>query len=404
MRTGVALTIAGVLAVAAGPSSASTPADRVPASTSGVAANSARFSDPAGDVPAGGMDVTNVTVSNDNAGQLRFAIEIPSHQTLPTGKELQLAFDVDRNASTGSSAGNEYAIFVVGTGNTIGFYRYDAAQNVYLLVSGTPLVRQYSGGVLAIEFNRSILGTVSSFDIELYTGPEDFPTVDDFVPNTGKWTYEIKIDVTPPQQRVAIASFSRQPKTPVAGEGFTVSVGVRRVGWAGRFNGTVYCDAKIAGRRARWFGSVDPGRAACRWDIPAGAAGDTIRGSIGVSDGQSPVVTRRFTARIAPRKATLATGGASREQPRAGSRFYYALTVFVRTAGTESRISKGTVDCRATVSGRALANPENIVLKKEGIRCAWEVPAGTTGRMLVGTIVVRSQGATLRHRFSRRIR
>jgi hypothetical protein len=411
VRTGVVLMIAGAVAVPAASTAARSPTDRLPSSADVALANSARFSDPAGDAAAGGMDVTNVTVSNDDAGKLTFAIEVPAQPTMPPGKEIQVAVDADRNRATGSPNGNEYAILLVGNANTSGtpilllFYRWDSAQGGYRYDPGIAVAGSYAAGVGRLEFSRMALGGVGTFDFELFTGQSGSPTVEDAVPNTGKWTYEIKIGTTPASSRVAITSLTKRPTVPVAGESFTVSVTVRRVGRPGAFRGTVYCST-LPGVQKRWFGSVVSGRASCRWDIPANAAGKTIRGSIGVSEGGGPVVTRRFTATVSGRTSTLLAGGANTAppQPEAGRRFYYALTVIVRVGGTESRIRRGVVDCKAAIGGRLLRVAEESVLRSEGVRCAWEIPRGTTGQTMVGSIFVKSGGAALTHRFTRRVR
>ncbi|MBA2641508.1 MAG: hypothetical protein H0U82_01110 [Actinobacteria bacterium] len=347
-----------------------------------------------------------MTVSNDDAGKLTFAIEIPSHQTLPADKEVLVAFDTDRNASTGTARGNEFAVFV--ETNSIGFYRFDQANGLYNIVPAVPVAGGYSNGAARIEFNRSALGGVSIFDFESTARRADGSTVDDLAPNTGTWTYEVKIG-PPVTRKLAIRSLNRQPNPPLPGERFTVSATVVRVGWAGRFNGdgngNGFCAGRIGGRRVEWSGVVSAGRVSCQFEIPASAAGKRITGSIGATDGGAEV-TRLFSARIVAPKVTLTAGGTSLapRQPEAGRKFYYALTVFVHTGQSEKRLQSGNVECKARVAGRALENFEERILKKEGVRCGWEIPPGTAGRSMIGSIVVRSEGTTLRHPFTRRIR
>jgi hypothetical protein len=202
-----------------------------------------------------------------------------------------------------------------------------------------------------------------------------------------------------------VTSFTKTPRAPIAGESFTVSVTVARVGRAGRFNGTVYC-SKLPGVQARWFGSVGLGRAACRWDIPRAAVGKTVIGSIGVSEGGARV-TRRFSAKVVPPTAVISIeGGINVAPPRpvSGQKFYYRMGISVRRGSTAPRrITQGSVSCRATVNGRALHVFEQQVVRKSGIRCGWDVLPGMAGKKLVGLIIIRSEGATFRHAFTRRI-
>lgn len=403
-----ALGLAAVAAVVL-PAAAS-PAERSPAGPGGIAVNSATFNDPQGGVPPGGMDITTVTISNDDAGKITWQIRIPSHPTLTADKEIQVGIDVDRNAGTGSSAGNEFAIFVEGRENAVGFYRYDPAQRLYLFVANSGVTFRYSANVLTIEINRSAFGGPGIFDFELYAGPEDFPTVDDFAPDQGKWAFEVKIGATTPPppptgNRVRITSFKREPRVPTAGESFTVSLTVARVGRAGRFNGTVYCSTLPRVQR-RWFGSVGAGRASCRWDIPKNAVGKIARGSISVGEGDGPIVTRRFSTKVVSPEVRLTRGALSYSpnQPRSGSVFYAAVDIRVRTGSASRGIRSGKVSCRATVGGRSQTVVAQKIRAGEDVLCGWRISSGTSGRPLNGLITVQSEGATLRVPFTRTVR
>jgi hypothetical protein len=383
---------------------------RAPAPVDSTAVNSTTYIDATGDVAAGGLDMSTVVVSNDDAGKVTWRIQTPSHAGLTADKEILLAIDVDRNPGTGSSAGNEYGVFVEGRENAVGFYRYDPAQRLYLLVQGAPVASRYSANVLTIDLNRSAFGSVSIFDFELYTGPEDFPTYDDFAPNTGKWTFEIKIGgaPTPPPatNRVAITSFTKNPRVPLAGEGFEVTVIVRRVGRPGRWNGTVYCTASVGGRELRLYASPGTGRASCLWNIPLNAAGKILRGSIGVNEGGGPIVTRRFSGRVIDVGAQLSIEGGiakSPSRPTSGQPFYYRFGVAVERGGQHRRIVTGRVSCRAVISGRFVPAFQHEIARNSGIRCAWNIPSGTSGRTFNASIQVRSEGGTLTHRYTQRI-
>jgi hypothetical protein len=401
-----ALGLAAVAAVVL-PASAS-PAERAPASTMGPAANSTTYTDPQGDAQAGGMDITTVVVSNDDAGNLNFQIRIASHATFPPDQTIFVFLDIDRNNATGSSAGDEFVILALPPGNVTGLARWDTNQRTFVLVPGAAITGSFATNVQTLAFNRSVIaGNLATFEFDVGTGRDDRPDFDDFAPNDAQYTYEIRIGATPPppgESRVRITSMKRVPRTPTAGESFTVTLTVARVGRAGRFNGTVYCST-LPGVQRRWFGSVGAGRASCRWDIPRNAVGKVVRGSISVSE-DGPIVARRFSARVVSPELRLTRGALSYSpsQPRAGSVFYAAVDIRVRTGSASRGIRSGKVTCRATVGGR----PQTVVQQKvragEDALCGWRISSGTTGRTLNGLITVQSEGATIRVPFTRTVR
>ncbi len=256
------------------------------------------------------------------------------------------------------------------------------------------------------------MGPVSVFDFLVLTFQDTTAggrQETDAAPNSGKWTYEVKITPPPPPppptKELAITSLKRSPKTPEPGQTFTISVTVARVGWSGRFNGTVRCHATIGGQRARWVGSVKPGSAMCTGNIPVTAAGKTISGSIVVSEAGASA-TQLFNARVRT-KPTLSTAEVTTAppQPEAGSQFYYTVGVLIRTGSSApKRITTGTVSCQATHNGAPLRRIAQQVRPARDVLCGWEIPYGTSGQTVTGSIVVRSGGATLKHTFKRRIR
>ena len=376
----------------------------------GPAANSTTYTDPQGDAQAGGMDITTVIASNDDAGNLNFQIRIASHATFPPDQTIFIFVDADRNNATGSSAGDEFVILALPPGNVTGLARWDTNQRTFVLVPGAAITGSFAANVQTIAFNRSILAAnLATFEFDVGTGRDDRPDFDDFAPNDAQYTYEIRIGAAPPppppsENRVRITGFKREPATPTTGESFTVTVTVARVGRAGRFNGTVYCST-LPGVQRRWFGSVGPGRASCRWDIPRNAVGKIVRGTISVSE-EGPIVTRRFAGRVASPEVRLTRGAISYSpsQPRSGSVFFAAVDIQVRAGSSSRGIRSGRVRCQATVGGR----PQTVVQQKiragEDALCGWRISSGTTGQALRGLITVQSEGATIRVPFTRQVR
>ncbi len=406
-RIGVALIVVSAVALPA----AAQNRLRSPASTAAASVTSARFLDPSGDA-RGGLDVASVTVSNDATGKLTFVIEIPSHQMLPAGKYIGLYLDADRNPSTGGG-GFEYGVWVDGNRRTTEFNRWDVASDGYVVVGAPSLTGRYASGRETIEFDKSIVGGVSSLNFVVITWP-DSDTRDDRAPDTGKWTYALTTAST-----LLITNVTRKPDPPIAGESFTISVIVVRLGQPGLFNGKVQCGATIGGQRLRGSGSVAPGRAACKWAIPAVAGGKIVRGSIGVSEGGA-TTTRRFSAKITQPAATFSVVAVttSPNQPKAGAQFYFGIIVRMSLGSQDPRpISAATVTCKATIGGKALRTFNREVRLGYGgdrsnvaLQCGWDVPHGTAQQTMIGSVVMvvpRSEGvpgATFRHSFTKRVR
>ena len=187
-------------------------------------------------------------------------------------------------------------------------------------------------------------------------------TTDDRAPNTGTWGYDIRVGSTPPPPpppqppqgaTLRITSFSLTPSPPVAGASVQAQVAATLAGGSGPFNGTVSCSAKIAGRALKWFGSVQRGRAACRWDIPSSAAGKVVAGRISLEQGAASA-QRTFSRRVvgSPLARVVETwqnsNGVRGRAPTAGETFTHAAAFQQRTTG--KLLTAGAAACTATVA------------------------------------------------------
>jgi hypothetical protein len=406
-RTGVVLLVASACALpAAAPVAARDSAPH------GPAVNSAQFVDPTGDAIGGGPDITRVALENDDAGTLRFSVTTPSHSSLPSLKGIGFWFDSDRNTGTGVG-GTDYRVFIDPSSQTPSFDRWNASTGQWNSVSGVLTFSGYSGGVWTVSMRTSGLGGASIFNF--YVGsinqmPDGTRPYADVAPNSGWWTYEIRIGQPQPTTSLAIAGFTRTPQRPVAGEAFRVSFDVLRVGYSGSWTGTLYCEAKLAGRRLQPFASPTAGRGACQWDIPATAAGKLLTGLVEVTEGNARPARRTFRLVVSavPVRLVLPPSPVTTvpAQPTAGSQFFYALNVSVQR-GTRRPvpIQSGRVICLATVGGVPLKVFARRVRAGDGdALCGWEIPHGTSGGTMRGLISVTSFRKTLTHRFTRRVR
>jgi hypothetical protein len=83
-------------------------------------------------------------------------------------------------------------------------------------------------------------------------------------------------------------------------------------------------------------------------------------------------------------------------KPRAGKRF--AVNLSVTRSDTNKPISSGTVDCRVLANGKRVT-AKGTVGRGAG-HCSFVVPPATAGRVLRGTITVRSGGKSVAATFS----
>lgn len=354
--------------------------------------------------------MTTVILSNDDAGRLRFAVSLPSHQTLPSRKGVNLALDTDRNANTGP-LGFDYRIFVEPSGTT-DLDNWNPSDGAWESAGAPILSPYYDRGVWAGGVRLSGLGSPSVFNFAVRTFdrlPGGDSNLNDAAPSSGTWTYRVKAGGPGPavKRKLRIVSASQKPNPPQAGRDFAVEVAVRRVNWSGQFKGKVDCGATIGSQLVpSGRSSVTAGRAVCRWKIPASAAGKTIRGLIEVTD-SGVSASRTFSARVGSGVVLVSRGVqmSPRGGPEAYTRFYYYLRVDRRAgAGAPQPLKSGKVTCSAAVGGQSL-DPfqENFDPQNARARCAWTIPQGTTGQTLVGSVVVKAGGVTLRKTFRERI-
>jgi hypothetical protein len=69
-----------------------------------------------------------------------------------------------------------------------------------------------------------------------------------------------------------------------------------------------------------------------------------------------------------------------------------------------ARIQSGTVRCSAKVGDERVRVFESVVRPLVGVRCGWLIPFDASGKTLVGSITVRSNGGVLVHLIRLRIR
>jgi hypothetical protein len=154
-----------------------------------AASNAARFADPAGDSQArGAPDVTAVTVSNDDAGVLTFAIGIPNEPTRVAGTTVAVLLDLDRNATSGN-AGADFEIVVGPDAGVVTYEWREAAWARHVL--RTPVSVAWSSGP-TITIDNAELGSPAAFDLRVEAARIiRGVTSRDAAPDAGAWSYDV---------------------------------------------------------------------------------------------------------------------------------------------------------------------------------------------------------------------
>ena len=287
------LIVAIALAVVALPTVASG-AFSSPGAPQAIAANTMNYQDSSGE-NAAAPDITTLTVSNTDAGQLTFRVNIPNRPTLDQGTLLEIWVDSDNNVSTGSpdSGGADYVMQLVQ--GEINLYRWDGTD--YTRRLGDPpavtLNFAYQGGV-TVRISSAELGNtkVFKFFVVMVTGCTVDPTTEeldcvnalaDVAPGGGSGLYQYDVKITPPT--LVVRSLKPTPRNPTAGRTFTLRlVAARSDTNAVVQNGRVTCVGRVGNARLRaQVQRVVGGAATCTWNLPATAKGKTFRGSVRVA-------------------------------------------------------------------------------------------------------------------------
>jgi hypothetical protein len=273
-----------------------------------ASANSTTYQDSQGEIQ-GAPDITTLVTSNTDAGLLRFRVNIPNRPRLTQDMLLWLFVDSDANAQTGDpdELGADYIIQIFG-GEAL-LFRWDGSD--FTRRAGDPpatsLIFTYEGGV-TVSISAAELGNtrrlrfsfaaISGIAIDPTTNDLDFANaVGDLAPaaTAGLYTYEVRIA----RPTLVVRSLKPTPAQPRAGRAFTLRLTAARSDTnAVVQNGRVTCLGRVGNARLRAQVQAVIGRAAvCTWNIPAGAAGRSFRGSVAVTF-EGLRAAQSYTARV----------------------------------------------------------------------------------------------------------
>lgn len=271
--------------------------------SSHAAANSQTYNDSTGE-DAAAPDITNVVVSNDDAGLITFQVNIPNRPTLTPDMYMLIFLDTDQNASTGATdfLGAEYAIEL--DPGAVTLFQWNGS-DFTPAASQSSLTYAYANGA-TIRVSAADLGktkginfgviAVSGLTFDAAGNPVFDNEHRDLAPDPGHgfFSYQVLTKLV-----LTVTAFTTSPKPPKAGRTFSVSMAATENDTKGPVRaGTVTCPATLAGKRAVAVRHVVVnGIATCVFSIPKTAKGRLLRGSITLTL-QGAHVTRPFSARF----------------------------------------------------------------------------------------------------------
>ena len=411
-----------------------------------AAAGARGFSDAGGDTNAA-PDLTSLDIS-DSAGTLSIRVGVGNYPALPENSWLNVWFDADANSDTGDDAGDEALVRYRSDGATEVFAwtgsQYAAAPTIG--VSAT-----YAGGALTISVPRTTIHAAGPLGV-LVVGSRAQPVGDteliasDFMPEVGRaqfagptpaaftdpagdhdaapdisavrvsdakngWiTFAIttpNYEVLPEQSAIVISiDADDNPRTGESGADVQLSLAAGEIAME-RWNGDDWAPDELPTRarhrNASNVVSIDlhaselANRSRFRFSLLSADFSSAIQGVVAVDVAPDDFSFWRYALVNRPALRLTATRFVTRpDQPRAGKPF--VVQVAVNRSDTQRPIASGSVGCRVSVGGKAVAARGSVA--GGSARCTLVVPRGTKGKPLRGTMVVRSGGASVSARFS----
>jgi hypothetical protein len=160
-----------------------------------LAANSASFIDPAGDI-RGAPDITRISVSSDDSGTVTVRVVFANRRRLRPTEELGVGIDVDQDPDTGSVYyGQEFSIWLK-VGRAV---LYRAGRSGRFEVGPPPdsLQGSFKAGVATFSFKAADLGIARGSGFNLSVIDTAHSRYMDSAPDVGTFNYQLVRGATP---------------------------------------------------------------------------------------------------------------------------------------------------------------------------------------------------------------
>jgi hypothetical protein len=265
---------------------------------SSAAANTRIFHDPLGDVTCCTRDLTDIRVSNTDAGTVRFDAHFDDRVEGNDDDDLYLSLDTDRNPATGQF-GADYQITAhinPGRADSVTLGKWNT--NDFLEQPAKGLAVSVVDHQILISLDRHLIGDTDGFNFSfaLWEVTSMGGANAEFAPDKGTWFFPVKLDL-----RRLRPTLETTPRLPRAGGPFVARLALRVAGTHSLLaSGRVLCTASIGDATLRpGIATFSERRAVCTWKVPKSAHGRTLRGSIAVAVTARARVYRYFSARVA---------------------------------------------------------------------------------------------------------
>lgn len=404
------------------------------------------FSDPADDVNTA-PDITSVEVSEATAGVLTITLTVGNFQSLPANSWINLWFDTDSNQDTGAE-GDEALVRYLESGDT-DIYTWNGSQLV--AGAGAGVAASFTGGTLTVTLPRSSIGAPAAFGL-LIVSSRGQPVGDeqliasDFAPNVGRLAFSgpapVAVadpagdhDAAPDITAVSVSDAKSgwitfaitTPNYMVLPEASAMVVSIDadanpRTGDAGAEVQLTLAAGQLAMERwdgRRWAPDDLPTRARYRnavnvvsidvhlselgnfprfrFALLAADVNTAIQGVVAIDVAPDDFSYWGYALANQPALSLVARAvTATPSRPRAGRQFVVLLAV--TRSDTGRAITSGSVGCRVLAAGKPVAASGSV--SRGAGRCTVAVPATAKGKVLRGTITVRSGGKRVSRAFS----
>ena len=405
------------------------------------------FSDPGGDTNTA-PDLTSLEIAEASAGTIAIRVAVANYPALPANSWFNLWFDVDANASTGDDAGDEALVRYQSAG-AMELYTWNGAQ--YVAGSTAGAVAAFTAGTLTVSIPRASIHAIGAFGV-LAVGSRGQPVADeelvasDFVPNAGRARFAgpdpatfpdaigdhdaapdltaVRVSdarngwitfsmTTPnyavlPEESAIVISIDadNNPRTGESGTELQLSLAAGQVALE-RWDGEQFVPDDLPTRaRHRNTGNVvaldlhvsELGNSSrFRFSLLSADVNTAIQSVVAVDVAPDDLTFWRYSLANRPAlrlsaKRFVTTPG----RPLAGKPF--AIDLPVTRSDTGRAITSGAVSCRVLAAEKRVAAKGRVV--HGAGRCAFVVPASARGKVLRGTVTVRSGGKSVAADFS----
>lgn len=268
------------------------------------AANSTTFNDSVGE-DANAPDITTVVISNDDAGNLTFQVNVSNRPALTPDMYFLIFLDTDENTATGApnAFGADYVIDL--EPGSVFLFQWNGTEFT-AAASQTSLTFVYATTGPTIHISAADLGktkgfrfgviAASGFVVDANGNADTTNEHRDAAPDFGHgfFTYQVLTKLI-----LSVTAFTTGPKPAKAGRPFSASLAATQNDTGGPVGtGTATCSASIAFKPiVAVTHVVANGVASCVWRIPKTAFGKVLRGTITLTV-QGVKVSRSFSSRI----------------------------------------------------------------------------------------------------------